>query len=179
MNCSYFLSDNILVSVAYYIGTEKKYDGILPMGIVAFVMAACVLMSEVIARMKRKKISPAQPNNSNTVISNLIPFTKFNVIFTFSIIVSTVIRIFQKTKIGVPNLSIHVTVMLVCLAVTNSQAKDHFKRRLASWIGEHWELDQPARNPRVKLHRTISTTAAPQPFNHLRLETTTLELLTV
>ena len=169
----------MLVAVAYYIGAEKEFDGGSPVYIVAFVMGASVVISEVISRVKRKKIGPAQPNNSNTVISNLIPFTKFNFIFTFSIVVSAIIRFLQKTQIGVPNLSIHVTVMLISLALTNYEAKDHFKRKLASWMTDDFEMDQPARNPRVTFHKTNSTTAAPQPFNQSRLELTTRELLTV
>ena len=136
--------DNVLVAVAYYIGSEKEYDGVFPFAILAYVTTACMVSSEIIAKIKtrKRKIRPATakiPNiklSTKLVISNFIPFTTLNnLIFTFSIVTSTVIRVIQ---IGVPNLSIQMVVMLICLLFSNSEAKKHCKRRYAAFR----ELDQ-------------------------------------
>ena len=66
------------------------------------------------------------------VISNLIPFTRLNLIFAFSIVTSVVIRIIQTTRIGVPYLSIQIVVMLICLLLSNSKAKFQFKTKCAA-----------------------------------------------
>ena len=63
------------------------------------------------------------------VISNLIPFTKQNLTFAFSALITCIIRIFQNTQIGVPNLSIQLVVMLICLLLTNPEARTHFRRK--------------------------------------------------
>ena len=138
--------DNVLVAVAYYIGSEKEYDGVFPFAILAYVTTACMISSEIIAKIKarKRKISPASARipkislGKNLVISNFIPFTTLNLIFAFSIVTSTVIRVIQQTQIGVPNLSIQMVVMRICLLFSNSEAKKHFKRRYAAFR----ELDQ-------------------------------------
>ena len=145
----------MLVAVAYYIGTEKEYKGSLPLGVLISFLGACVVISEIVAWLKRKKISPAQPDNSNNIISNLIPFTKLNFTFTFSAIVSAIIKFLQRSQVGVPKLSIQAGVMLVCLALANSEAKAHFIKRVASWRGEDLELDRPTRNPREAFQKTV------------------------
>ena len=101
----------------------------------------CLLywIRERIAKIKtrKRKIRPATakiPNikfGTKLVISNFIPLTTLNnLIFTFSIVTSTVIGVIQ---IGVPNLSIQMVVMLVCLLFSNSEAKKHCKRRYAAF----------------------------------------------
>ena len=80
----------MLVAVAYYIGTEKNYEGGFPFIVLAFITTACMVSSEVIAKTKKRKISPKVPNAStsqvnNFIISNLIPFTTLNLIFAFSV----------------------------------------------------------------------------------------------
>ena len=105
-----------------------------------------MISSEIIAQTKtrKRKISPAVANtqngnpSKNLVISNFIPFTTLNLIFAFSIVTSTIIRVIQQTQIGVPNLSIQMVVMLICLLFSNSEAKKHFTRRYDAFR----ELDQ-------------------------------------
>ena len=130
----------MLVAVAYYIGSEKGYEGGFPFIVLAFITTACMVSSEVIAKLKKRKISPEAPNAqtsqvSKLIISNLIPFTTLNLIFAFSIVISVVIRSIQKTQIGIPNISIQITVVLVCLLFSNPDAKKHFQRRSAAFRG--------------------------------------------
>ena len=39
----------------------------------------------------------------------------------------------NPNQIGVPTVSIHLNVMLLMLVITNSEARSHFKRKLAGW----------------------------------------------
>ena len=98
-----------------------------------------MVLSEIIAKTKKRKISPEVLNAQSSqvskfLISNLIPFTTLNLIFA-SIVVSAVIRTIQKTQLGIPNISIQKTVMLICLLFSNPDAKKHFKRRSAALRG--------------------------------------------
>ena len=127
--------DNVLVAVAYYIGSEKEVNGALPFSILGFVTTACLICSEIIARTRKRKISLTgvksvnQNRSRNLVISNLIPFTKLNIIFAFGCLIMALIKVIQRTQIGIPNLSIQIVSMLLCLLFSNSEAKNHFKRR--------------------------------------------------
>ena len=99
-----------------------------------------MVLSEIIAKTKKRKISPEVLNAQSSqvskfLISNLIPFTTLNLIFAFSIIVSAVIRTIQKTQLGIPNISIQITVMLICFLFSNPDAKKPFKRRSAALRG--------------------------------------------
>ena len=69
------------------------------------------------------------------VISNMIPFTKLNMIFAFDCVVNAFIKMLNPTQIGVPTISIHFNVLLLLLVFTNSEARSHFKRKVAAWRG--------------------------------------------
>ena len=129
------------IAAAYYVGTEKKIKIPLPFLILAVFTAISMVLSEIFARMRRKRISPVQQRNSNNtngknmVISNLIPFTKLNLMLAFDLFISVFIKLLNTTQMGVPKLSIHTAVMLVLLVMTNSEARRHFKRKVAGWRG--------------------------------------------
>ena len=89
--------DNVLVAVAYYIGAEKEVDGALPFSILGFFTTPCLICSEIIARTRKRKISPTgvksnQNRSRNLVISNLIPFTKLNIIFAFGCLIMALVK---------------------------------------------------------------------------------------
>ena len=100
-----------------------------------------MLGSEIVARRRQKKVSPTVqgPNkgvkSGNLVISNLIPFTKLNNIFAFSLLLTTIVRLINSTQMGVPFLSIQGTTILLCLLITNKPAKKHFKKKCFSTLG--------------------------------------------
>ena len=111
--------DSVLAAAAYYIGYEKDYDAGFPLIVLAFITTACMVSSEIIAKRKKRKISPEMPNAprihvNNLKIFNLIPFTTLNLVFAFSVVISAVLRTIQKTQIGIPNISIQITVVLQC-----------------------------------------------------------------
>ena len=123
----------MLVAVAYYIGTEKKQEGVFSFVILAYTSIACMITSEVFAKFKQRKrrVSPAgEPSRNQLIIYNFIPFTTLNVIFATGFFISGFIRLFQRTQTGFPNLSIHAVIMLLCLLGSNSAAKKHFRRHL-------------------------------------------------
>jgi hypothetical protein len=39
------------------------------------------------------------------------------------------VKVIERTQIGIPNLSIQIVSMLLCLLFSNSEAKNHFKRQ--------------------------------------------------
>ena len=129
------------IAAAFYIGKEKEYT--LPLMFFVFPVFTAVSMfsSEIFARVRRKKISPIQASNRNNIssknmiISNLIPFTRLNLIFAFDFVINTIVKLFNPTQIGVPKLSIHGNVMLLLLVFSNSEARSHFKRKVAAWRG--------------------------------------------
>ena len=137
--------------MAYYIGHEKEFTGQLPFSLVVSVAAVCMLGSEIVAMVKKRKRKIGQTNSNNVqgnqgkkmVISNLIPFTKLNLIFAFSALITSLIRIFQNTQIGVPNLSIQLVVMLICLLLTNPEARAHFKRKHSALREVYLEANKP------------------------------------
>ena len=102
--------DNVLVAVAYYIGHEKEFTGEFPFTFLVLVLAASMLGLEIIAITKKRKLMPATAKfkrrnlKRKMVISNLIPFTNLNLIFAFGALINCIVRIFQSTQIGVPNL---------------------------------------------------------------------------
>ena len=69
------------------------------------------------------------------VISNLIPFTKLNLIYAFDFFVNAIVKLFNPTQMGVPKLSLHGSMMLLLLVLSNSEARYHFKRKVAAWRG--------------------------------------------
>ena len=112
---------------------------------VASFTASCMIFSEIVARMRpTNRVRPALPNKSHTqnrygknmVIANLIPFTTLNLAFAFGFVVTVLIKALNPTQIGMPKLSINVSVMLVSLVWSNSDARSHFKRKLALWRGQ-------------------------------------------
>ena len=137
--------DNVLVAVSYYIGHEKEFTGEFPFTVLVYVTAACMVTSEIIATRKKRKINPQKSNNcqgnkgKKMVIINLIPFTRLNLIFAFSAMITAIIRILQNTQKGVPNLSIQIVVMLLCLLATNNEAKLHFRRKYVALRGTDME----------------------------------------
>ena len=100
-----------------------------------------MVVSEVVARIKIKRIAPVQATNSNNtrgknmVISNLIPFTNLNLIVAYDFVIITLIKVFGPIQTGVPNISVHSSAVLLLLVFTNSEARSHFKRKMATWRG--------------------------------------------
>ena len=139
MKCS-FLPDNVRVAVAYYIGTDKEYNS-LPLATVGLVSGASLALSEIIAKARKRKINPLQPTNTqgsqgkNMVISNLIPFTRLNMIISFCVLVLATIKFFKLTEIGMPTISIYCSLELLLIMLTNPAARKHFRRKLAGWRG--------------------------------------------
>ena len=125
------VSDNVLVAVAFYIGSEKHFDGATPYAILTYLTASSMVTSEIIAKIKSRKESKAasEMHGKNLIISNLIPFTKLNLIFAFSLVFSAIIRGIQRKQMGLPNLSIQIVWILLCLLFTNKEAKENFKRK--------------------------------------------------
>ena len=127
------------IAAAFYIGTEKEYNFPLLFFLLAVFTAMSMLLSEIFARMRRKRVSPARGINNNhktnMVISNLIPFTKLNLIYAFDFFVNAIVKLFNPTQMGVPKLSLHGSMMLLLLVLSNSEARYHFKRKVAAWRG--------------------------------------------
>ena len=100
-----------------------------------------MLLAEIFARMKRKRINPVPARSinynhrTNMVISNLIPFPKLNLICAFDFVVMSIVKLFNPTQMGVPKLSLHGSILLFLLLFTNSEARSHFKRKLSAWSG--------------------------------------------
>ena len=153
--------DNVLVAVGYYIGSEREYDGEFPFTVLGYLCAVAMISSEIVAKIKRKKINPARQNNTNRmslVISNLIPFTRLNTIFAFSIVVSAVIKVVQSTQIGLPKLSIQITAMLLCLLFSNDEALTHTKKKVAPLVPVSSVFLKQTSNQRVNTERAIKST---------------------
>jgi FtsH-binding integral membrane protein len=115
-----------------------------------------MMLSEIIAKSRRQtKLSKFKhiPENQgkNMVISNLIPFTRLNLISAFGCFINAIIRVVQRTQIGFPNLSILIVVMLICLLFYNSEAKKQCKRRSATlrWMDRVFNC-QPKLKPENK-----------------------------
>ena len=87
-----------------------------------------MVASEVVAIKKLK--NKASPNAST--VAHLIPFRHLNVIFAFGILVRVLLETIQTTKLGIPGLSIQTDAMLLCLLLTNNEAKDHIKTKWKS-----------------------------------------------
>ena len=140
------------IAAAFYIGTEKEYQFPLLFFWLSVLTAASMIASEIFARIRRKKISPIQASNRNNnngknmIISNLIPFKSLNLIIAIDFVINAIVKLLNPTQIGLPKLSIHGNVMLLLLVLTNSDARSHFKRKLAVWRGrdvvEVMELQQ-------------------------------------
>ena len=155
------VSDDVLVAAAYYIGTEKEYYGAHPFAILAYITTACMISSEIFAKVKerQRKISPVITSTPSInvcktlVISNFIPFKTLNLIFAFSIVISAIIKVIQQTQIGVPNLSIQMVVMQICLLLSNFEAKKYFKRRYATFreVNQIQTINQTARDAETGL----------------------------
>ena len=126
----------MLVAVSFYIGSEKEFTGTLPFTILVCATAVCMVGSEIIANTRRKRIEPTKMTNPPTkrIVSNLFPFTTLNVIFAFSILVAASIKVVERTQTGVPKLSIQSVVMQLCLFLTNTEAKSHFKKKFSTFI---------------------------------------------
>ena len=176
-------SEQVRIGAAYYIGTEKKHRTPLLFVILAVFLGASMVLSEIFARMKRKKINPAQASNrynnqgKNMVISNLIPFTTLNLIFALDVFVNAIVKLFNPTQMGVPKLSIHGNMMLLMLVFTNSAARSHFKRKLAAWRGVDFVevVDLQQQQTQRGQARTVPASGAtnPQHPNQIYQETVT------
>ena len=149
------ISDNVLVFVGFYIGSEKKFDGYNHFALIGSITVVAMFSSEIVAKLKKTKVHPTKPKqpnqpnqNSQTrfVIGNLIPFTNLNMVFAFGIFARTIIDIIWTTKYGFPKIAIQTTFMLICLLLFNADAKTYFKRRLAAWRA----VDMAAKNNKVK-----------------------------
>ena len=134
-------ADNVLVAVAYYIGSEKDFDGVFPYTILGFFTALAMVAAEFVAKKRKRKVGPAKPilenpnQKKSLVISNLIPFTTLNVIFAFGVVVSAVIKLVEPSQYGVPKLSIQIVVMLLCLLHTNKEAKQRVRNKIKAKRG--------------------------------------------
>jgi hypothetical protein len=128
-----------------------------------------MLASEIVAaikkRKKKRKIGPTKSNiiqgnqGKKMVISNLIPFTKLNLTFAFSALITCFIRIFQNIQIGVPNLSIQLVVMLICLLLTNPEARAHLRRKTSAFR----EVDLEANEQKISLAPKIISAPETEP----------------
>ena len=149
------------IAAAFYIGTEKVYKFPLLFFLLAIFTAISMILSEIFARMRRKRISPARSVNNNhktnMVISNLIPFTKLNLIYAFDFVVNAIVKLFNPTQMGVPKLSLHGSMMLLLLVFSNYEARHHFKRKLAVWRGvDLVEVEELQMHPTQPRKRTNS-----------------------
>ena len=108
--------------MAYYIGQEKEFSGNFPIYMMAYTTAFSMIISEIIAKTRKPKITPINKPicNSN---SNFIPFTTLNQIFAFGFLFKNIIRLFQCTQTGLPKISIQVTLMLFLILVSNSETR--------------------------------------------------------
>jgi hypothetical protein len=128
-----------------------------------------MVSSEIIAKRTKRKKSPARMNNvkgkrgKSMVISNFFPFTNLNLIFAFSIVIFTVIKVIQTTQIGVPKLSIQIVVILLCLLLNNSEAKLLFKKRYADFRGANLVVYPQQTTTRLQHSQTTNPEASPQP----------------
>ena len=132
-----WFADNVLVAVAYHIGHEKEFSGGTVYAFQVILTALVMLLSEIIARRKRRKVghnSNSDPSQ-NFIISNFIPFTNLNVIFAISIFVTAFIKLIEKQQRGIPKLSIQCTIILLCLLITNKEAKTYSKKKLTNTLG--------------------------------------------
>ena len=129
----------MLVAVAYYIGSEKEYDGEFYFVLVGYTTAVAMIFSEIVAKTKKKNqtVQNAASGTSQSVIANLIPFTTLNIIFAFSILIHAIVKVIQSTQIGVPKLSIQLTAMLLCLLFANSEAVTRARKMLAGLSGNN------------------------------------------
>ena len=132
----------MLVAVAYYIGEEKKFTGMLGYVILTAITGMSMILSEIIARRMRRKVGPlpqnqkkADINQKSLVISNFIPFTNLNVIIAFSLLLMVVFKLIVTTQRGIPTIAMHQTLVLICLLVTNSDAKIKAKKMIFSTLG--------------------------------------------
>ena len=148
----WYISDNVLVAVAYYIGQEKEFTGAFPFIVLTFVTAACMMYSELCARKKNRKISPLNPKNTqgtkakNLIISNMIPFRRLNIIFAISSLFTCVIGLVWDARLGIPNLSIQITFMQFILLITNTEAKKYFRRKMRAIVGDHFSEKKDVQN---------------------------------
>ena len=71
--------------------------------------AVCMVSSEIMAKTRKRKISPARLNNvegkqwKTMVISNLIPFTNLNLIFAFGIVIQGIIKVIKELRLVFQN----------------------------------------------------------------------------
>lgn len=120
------------------IGKKKEFSGTLPFNILTVTTMLAMIFSEVFAIQRKRNTRKIVPTNGilgnqkkeQTLILNLIPFTKLNVIFACSLLIPVVMKIFEETQMGVPKLSVQGCVMQVLILSTNSNAKAHFKKKL-------------------------------------------------
>ena len=126
-----------------------------------------MVSSEIIAKTRKNKIRPTRfdcdeaNQGKKMIISNLIPFTRLNLIFAFGILISAIIKVFQRSQIGVPKLSIQVMVMLLCLLLTNHKAKTHVKQKIKSMRGIR--LEEYPQQLQKRHQTTVNTNENPQP----------------
>ena len=108
--------------------------------VVGIITAVSMLLSELMAKIKKKKIQPtgqAQPGKV-TISKILIPFTNLNIVFAFGIMIHIMIQVMLArfpTQLVFPKISVQITIMLLCLLLCNPAAKSHIKRRVLALRG--------------------------------------------
>lgn len=109
-------------------------DGMNTFALIATIASVTMVVSEIVAKIKKKKIQPSQPAKV-FVIGNMIPFTNLNIVFALSIMVRVIIDLIWNSTYGLPKIAIQITFMLMCLLLCNDDAKTYAKRRFAAWRG--------------------------------------------
>ena len=125
--------------MGYYIGAEKSFDGGWPYIPTNSLTAAAMIISEVIAAFGKKKVGPSQAPPAPTR-SFYIPFTSINLIFLTLLVVRIVIDQIVTKRMGLPKIALQAAAMLLLLLLTNSRAKERFRRRLAGTASSHYSL---------------------------------------
>ena len=162
----------MLVAVAYYIGSEKEYNGEFYFALVGYTTAVAMIFSEIVAKTKKtnQTVQNAASGTSQSVIANLIPFTTLNIIFAFSILINAIVKVIQSTQIGVPKLSIQLTAMLLCLLFANSEAVTRARKMLAGLSGNNSVLPTTmAKSQEVSPQTREQRAESPQSLNDMEV----------
>ena len=101
--------------------------------------AAAMVISKNIATFGKKKVGPSQAPPAPTR-SFYIPFTSINLIFLTLLVVRIVIDQIVTKRMGLPKIALQAAAMLLLLLLTNSRAKERFRRRLAGTASSHYSL---------------------------------------
>ena len=128
----YYTSDNVLVTVGFYLGHDKKNGGALPFVVLCGLTVLSMIISEIVAKRRKKAVQPIPAGVvPKPLISNLISFTSLNLTFAFGIFVRILVTGLSPTVSGLPFISIQTSTMLFTLLLTNNTVT----RRLRGWCG--------------------------------------------